>query len=74
MPEQNRTPEGTRAWFPTLATRKCCCNECDGMLPEKRETVYRHTPRTLLCALCAQRHGIKARPSIRWEQAHKRRR
>ena len=70
--QQNRTPETNTRWFLTLATRKCCCNECGGVLPEKHEIVYRHTPRTVLCEFCADRQGIKARPSMRWEQAHKR--
>jgi hypothetical protein len=37
----------------TIVSRPCCCNECGGSLREGRECVYRHTPREILCAMCA---------------------
>lgn len=67
----NRTPATAGRWFRTLATRRCCCNTCGGVLAENREMVYRHAPRTVLCCGCAEQAGISARPSIRWVQARR---
>jgi hypothetical protein len=55
----------------TIISRPCCCNECGGSLREGRECVYRHTPREILCVLCAQARKIKPRPSERWENQKK---
>lgn len=54
----------------TIVSRTCSCNDCGGRLQEGRdEFVYRHTPREVLCKRCADRRGIRPRPSRRWELA-----
>jgi hypothetical protein len=37
----------------TIVSRRACCNRCGGSLREGAECVYRHTPREILCVLCA---------------------
>ncbi len=62
-------------WYLTLVTRTCACARCGGVLREKREMVYRHTPRETLCPMCAEADpAIQARPSYAWEKARKRQR
>jgi hypothetical protein len=57
----------------TIATRKgCCANvDCGVILKEGAEVVYRHSPMTTLCVMCAGRdpEAKRARPSLRWERA-----
>jgi hypothetical protein len=52
----------------TVVSRPCSCNGCGGKLRHGAECVYRHTPREILCVACAERRGVKYRPSLRWER------
>jgi hypothetical protein len=57
----------------TIVSRRACCNRCGGSLREGAECVYRHTPREILCVLCADDKKIHYRPSMRWERLQRRR-
>ena len=52
----------------TIVKRACCCNRCGERLGEGAESVYRHTPKQIICLNCATVLGIKYRPSLRWER------
>lgn len=54
--------------YRTIVKRDCSCNRCGGVLRIGRECIYRHTPREVLCTLCAERAGISSRPSQAWER------
>lgn len=71
--ERNRKKHPER-WYLTPVTRNCCCNGCGGSLREGAEFVYRHTPREILCRVCADSRGIAPRPSARWDKKNRRRR
>ena len=58
----------------TLVREDCCCNECAGILRVGRECVYRHTPREILCVVCAELQHLSSRPSVAWEQQRRSRR
>ena len=62
-------------WWLTICSRKCCCANpaCRLILKEGAEIYYRHEPRVTLCVRCAERDPEvrRARPSLKWEQAHK---
>jgi hypothetical protein len=55
-------------YYLTIVSRSACCNRCGGSLREGAECVYRHTPRTILCVVCADLERISYRPSMRWER------
>jgi zona occludens toxin (predicted ATPase) len=62
------------AWWLTIVLTTTCCANCAGILRARREMVYRHAPREALCVACADRRGLKYRPSVKWEReynAHK---
>ena len=52
----------------TVVSRPACRNRCGGSLRDGAECVYRHTPREILCVLCADDKKIHYRPSMRWER------
>jgi hypothetical protein len=54
----------------TIVSRAACCNRCGGSLRKGAQCVYRHTPREILCVVCADSEQIHYRPSMRWERAH----
>ena len=65
-------------WYLTIVTKPCSCNnvECGrhmrpGSKNDPRELVYRREPRAILCVDCAQKIGIRYRPSLRWEQSRR---
>jgi hypothetical protein len=58
----------------TIVSRPASCNRCGGSLRNGAECVYRHTPRQILCVLCADSEKISYRPSMRWERRRSRRR
>ena len=58
-------------YYLTIVSRAACCNECGGSLRNGAECVYRHTPREILCKLCADSQKIHYRPSTRWERLRK---
>jgi hypothetical protein len=62
-------------WWLTIAIRDGCCARCAGVQRVGHEIVYRHSPRVVLCLLCAESDlPVKPRPSLRWEREHGRRR
>jgi hypothetical protein len=67
---RRRHPE---RWYLTIMSRNGCCNDCGGYLREGADVVYRHTPREILCRVCADLRGIAPRPSLRWEKTRRRR-
>jgi hypothetical protein len=69
----NRTGETARRWFLTLARKPGRFDCCGDRFERGGELVYRHEPRSTLCVRCASKHpeASKARPSIRWERAHR---
>lgn len=71
---RNRNTETAQRWFLTLVSKPCSCNMCGGALRKGREMFYRHTPRSVVCTTCGESAGIRWRPSIKWEQARRRRR
>lgn len=56
-------------WWLTPVEQTTCCARHGGVLRPGQDMVYRHTPREALCVACADREGIKYRPSRRWERA-----
>lgn len=59
-------------WLTIVTSATCCANpDCHGTLRVGREMVYRATPRAALCVPCADRAGLRYRPSARWEKARK---
>ena len=58
-------------YYLTICTRTCSCGQpgCSRQLAAGAELVYRHEPREILCVPCADRQGVKYRPSLRWEAA-----
>jgi hypothetical protein len=68
---QRRSPESARRWFLTLAKQPGRLDCCGDRFERGAEIVYRHEPRELRCQRCADREGIKYRPSIRWERARR---
>jgi hypothetical protein len=69
--EKHRAAISERHYL-TLVKRKCICNACGGLLRAGKEMVYRHTPREILCTICAEHRGLaggKLRVSARWEKA-----
>jgi hypothetical protein len=73
--EKHRAAISERHYL-TLVKRKCVCNACGGLLRAGKEMVYRHTPREILCTICAEHRGLagsKLRVSARWEKAAARR-
>jgi hypothetical protein len=60
-------------WYLTIVKRKTSCVRCAGVLNRGKEMVYRHTPRTALCKLCAESdQAIEVRPSTSWEKRRRR--
>ena len=57
-------------WWLTIVLRKTCCANpaCRGILRVGGEMVFRKVPGQALCVACADRTGIRYRPSHRWEQ------
>ena len=56
-------------WYLTLVTTTCSCATCGRNLRARDEMVYRHTPRSTLCPLCAEIDpNVKPRPSLAWER------
>ena len=55
-------------YYLTIVSRAACCNRCGGSLREGAACVYRHTPREILCVVCADLERISYRPSMRWER------
>lgn len=53
----------------TIVTRSCCCNDCGKPLRQGAESVYRHTPREIVCTTCADLRSIDFRLSRSWERA-----
>ena len=62
---------GSPAHWLTIASSKCCCNECGQIIKPGSEMVYRHTPREILCVPHADARKIYYRPSLKWEQQHR---
>ncbi len=58
----------------TVVTRACSCNACGGALREGREMIYRHSPKAVLCLLCAEQQAIRFRTSQAWEKRRHRER
>jgi hypothetical protein len=73
--EQRRHRHPDR-WYLTIVNRSGVCNDpsCGAPLREGRECVFRFSPKEILCLRCAERRKIHYRPSLRWEQANRRRR
>ncbi|HEX2398235.1 MAG TPA: hypothetical protein VHI73_08845 [Solirubrobacteraceae bacterium] len=73
--EKHRAAISERHYL-TLVKRKCVCNAWGGLLRAGKEMVYRHTPREILCTICAEHRGLagsKLRVSAKWEKATARR-
>ena len=60
-------------YYLTIVSRAACCNRCGGSLRAGAECVYRHTPREVLCVVCADSEEIPYRPSMRWERRNRKR-
>jgi hypothetical protein len=68
---KNRTEETARRWFLTLAKKPGRFDCCGDRFDRGAEVVYRHEPRSVHCQRCADRAGLRYRPSIRWERARR---
>lgn len=62
------TGSSARKWWRTIVSTKGCCAQCGGILKPGVEMVYRREPGEMLCLACAEKAGIRARPSLRWEK------
>jgi hypothetical protein len=68
--KRHRRSEDTRSrHFLIEAQKNGRCFDCGGRFKAGATVVYRHTPLELLHRGCAERRGIKFRPSVRWERA-----
>jgi hypothetical protein len=68
--QRRRTPETAARWFLIIAKKPGQCGCCEKIRFERgAEIVYRHEPRAIFCLRCADREGIRYRPSLRWERS-----
>lgn len=58
-------------WYLTIVKRDCCCNRCGRALRKGGDLIYRHSPKEVICTLCADREGVKFRTSRVWEMRRK---
>jgi hypothetical protein len=65
---QKQRAEYADRHYLTIVTRPACCNRCGGSLRRDAECVFRYRPKLILCVNCADREGIRYRPSLRWER------
>jgi hypothetical protein len=68
----SRAPrESSDRYWLTIVDRTTCCARpaCHGILRKGREMVFRKTPQESLCVACADRAGIRYRPSRAWEDS-----
>jgi hypothetical protein len=67
---QRRSPESAKRWFLTLAKQSGRFGCCGRRFERGAEIVYRHEPREVRCARCADRDPESSgyRPSLRWER------
>jgi hypothetical protein len=66
--QRRRAPETAGRWFLTLAKKPGRFGCCGDRFERGAEIVYRHEPREVRCMRCADRGGVKYRPSLRWER------
>jgi hypothetical protein len=67
--EARKSGSSSGRWWLTIVSRTTCCAnpECRGILRVGGEMVFRKVPQEALCVACADRAGIRYRPSARWE-------
>lgn len=72
----HKTGSASSRWYLTLVTKPCSCNKCARHFRGHKddEIVYRKTPTEILCLSCADKQGVKYRPSRRWEESRSRKR
>jgi hypothetical protein len=69
--KRRRAPETAKRWFLTLAKKPGRFDCCGDGFERGAEIVFRFEPSSVHCQRCADRDGLRYRPSLRWERANR---